>query len=404
MNIGSLFIALGFDVDDQKLKGFQDEITAVRNNLFKVTAVAAGAVFAINRFVASSVSDSVKLKNFTQQTGIAGDEVERFYNVAGRLNTELTLDSTIGMFQNLADTISLASEGMGAIGEATRLGLPNIGSMTPIEAINKLRERLDENIANLGYKRTIDLMSAIGVTPEFIETIKATDAEFARLANNPILGESMRQKILGIAKAQKELSFQWNLFKGQVTEDIAIPIIDTLNSAFPIFKQFVGGLKAIGSDLSFASEKFETFFSVLKYGALGVLAVLNPVLAVLGALGYGVYDLGKYAQGKESYTGKGMLAFLDLMKSQEGSVALDLKRTLAQQNPSSSLSSKYFDATGSRDIASYANSKNVNNNTTMNIQSSASPRDVAQEVINLMNGQYKLTQDDLNTGALPDLR
>jgi hypothetical protein len=57
-SVGDLFISLGFQVDNAKLKEFDDKLKGAEKNLVKVGAGAAAAVYGINRFLNSSVNIS----------------------------------------------------------------------------------------------------------------------------------------------------------------------------------------------------------------------------------------------------------------------------------------------------------------------------------------------------------
>lgn len=67
MNVGELFISLGFNVDNAKLTEFNDKITSAQKNLVKVGAGATAAVYGINRFLNSSVKSATEMKNFRDQ-------------------------------------------------------------------------------------------------------------------------------------------------------------------------------------------------------------------------------------------------------------------------------------------------------------------------------------------------
>ena len=42
MKLGEAFVELGFDVDDAKLKDFNDKVNSARNDMLKMAAVATG--------------------------------------------------------------------------------------------------------------------------------------------------------------------------------------------------------------------------------------------------------------------------------------------------------------------------------------------------------------------------
>lgn len=337
MKVGDFFIALGFDVDDKKLKDFKDNIAAGTKGLAAMGAAAAATVYGIKQFIASSVDSSVRLNNLAQQTGIATDEVERFYNVAGRLNTEVTLDDTINAFQQLSDVIADAKLGKGPLGEAAMLGINNIGAMEPLQVIEQLRKNFRDNVGAWGQgdeRVVINLMKAIGLGPEFIQAIKATDAEYNRLWQNPILGEAYRARLMQAAQAQKEFSFQWALLKGKLSEKVS-----------PVYNEFLTNLIAVmekafevSGKLTDAFGKLPTYIKSLgvAFGAaaVGLAAFASPWIAIATAAGVllaAINDIGKYIRGEASVTGAGVDFVSGAFESIKKRISEELAKTPEQQ-------------------------------------------------------------------------
>lgn len=303
MRIGELFVALGFDVDDKKLKDFNEEVKSGMTGLLKMAGVVSGAAFAVNAFVSGAVQQSVALKNFREETGYASDDVERFYNVIGRLNENVTLDQTVSAFRALSDTISQAKFGQGAIGQAGMLGLANLGAMTPMEVIRRLRENYARNVEQYGADRTRDLMSELGLTSEFIQSIKATNQEFDTLFNKPILGAENRNRLEEIAEAQKELSFQWQLLRGELSAEISDEIVLFLNNLIPAVIEVAKNFKALGSAISDAfnglsPEQQKMLLSAAVALGAGMAAAFAPVTTALVTILALVNEIGKAMRGE----------------------------------------------------------------------------------------------------------
>lgn len=339
MKVGDLFIALGFQVDDKKLKDFSDNIKSGTMALGAMSAAAAGTVYAINRFTANSVDSSVKLKNLADQTGTATDEVQRFYNVAGRLNTNVTLDDTISAFTQLSDVIAQAKLGQGPIGEAGMLGLNNIGNMTPLQIIKQLRENFKNNVGAWGNgdERVVqNLMKSIGLGPEFIQSIKASDEEFNRLWNNPVLNGGAQEKLVQLAEATKEFNFQWELFKGNISAKMSPAIIEFLTNLNAVLQKTDEVAGKVGDKMGAFQKKTgmndDQMRTIKNAGAveagLGLMAIPSPFFATQAAGGLliggtAINDAGRYLRGQPSTTGdliddvKGKYHFIKGMISEE---------------------------------------------------------------------------------------
>jgi len=300
MQVGELFVALGFDVDDKQLKDFNQEVKNGMTGLLKMVGVMSGAAFAVNAFVSGAVRTSVELKNFREETGYASDDVERFYNVIGRLNSNVSFEQTIGAFRALSDTISQAKFGQGAIGQAGMLGLNDIGNMNPMDVINRLRENYSRNVGLYGADRTRDLMSELGLTSEFIQAIKATNQEFNTLFNKPILGGENRKRLEDIAEAQKELAFQWQLLRGELSADISDEMIVFMENLIPVMKDTASNIIAVSDALSkFFSTLSPEAVNSIKAMAVALFIALNPMVSLFIALALAINDFGKALRGLE---------------------------------------------------------------------------------------------------------
>lgn len=397
--VGDLFIALGFQVDDKKLKDFNDNIKGGTLALTAMSGVAAGAVYAINQFTSSSVDASVKLNNLHQQTGTATEEVQRFYNVAGRLNSEVTLDDTIGAFTKLSDAIAEAKLGKGPTGEAGMLGIDNLAQQTPLNIIRQLRENFKNNVAAWGNgtdERTIQqLMQSLGIGPEFIQAIKATDEEYARLWHNPILSGDAQQKLVEMANATKEFGFQWELLKGNLSAELSPSIIEfmtNLNAVMGEASEKSGllsqNIKKFQKETGLNDDQTRTVGNAAAVTTgLGLMAIPSPFFATQAAGGViiggtAINDVGKYIRGKPSTTG-------DIINNVPGNPIERLRHTISEELMKTKeeqeedrrriLNGESLEPKGVGRIGPQSSNQGGTNN--FYISSTGDPRQVALEVI-----------------------
>lgn len=383
MKVGELFIALGFDVDDKKLKEFKDNIKDGTVALASMATTAAATVYAIKRFTQDSVDSSVKLKNFTEQTGVATEEVQRFYNVAGRKNPLVTLDDTLNAFTNLRDSIAQARLGTGPTGEAAMLGLNNFGNMTPMQAVMQLRKNFRDNVNNIGTgdERVVQQwMKAIGLGPEFLGAIKATDEEFNKLWNNPILGPEYLDRLTQLAQAQKEFGFQWDILKGKLSSAItptATEFLKNLNTVME--KTYELGGKAI-ERFDKMPESLKLLTVGLSAAALAAAALLLPfgeIVAGAALILAAINDIGNYVNGKPSVTGGVIDGSKGLYDRAKKLITDELNKT-PEQNKKEREEMLNGPAFGKVGQALGLTSMNQNN--TYHIHSNGDPREVAQQV------------------------
>lgn len=333
MKVGELFVALGFDVDDKKLKDFNSGVQSTVVTLGKMAAVAAAALFAANKFASGSAQYAVQLQNFSDQTGVATEEVQRFYNVASRLNSEVTMENVIGSFTRLSEVIAEAKMGRGPLGVAAQLGIENLGALSEMQVIETLRRNFARNTEVWGRgdeQVVIDMMKQIGIGPEYIRTIKATDEEFTRLANNAILSEEKIARLAELAAKNKELSIQFQLLKDSMAAAVAPTLITFMENLLAVAGKIPTAIQKARGEFNALPEplKLVTVGLVAAAAAAAALAApFGPIIAGVGLMLAALNDLGRYLRGESSLTGSVIDGAGDLWDKLKGSISSELAKS-----------------------------------------------------------------------------
>ncbi len=335
MKVGELFVALGFDVDNTKLKGFNDGVQSSIQMLSKMASIASATLFTVRQFD-NAVGRAVALKNFSDQTGVATDEIQRFYNVAGRLNSNITLDQVIGSFTKLSEVIADAKMGKGPFGVAAQLGIGNLGAMDEMGVVNALRANFAQNVTQWGRgdeQVVIDMMSQLGIGPELIRTIKATDEEFKELWNNPILSEENITRLSKVSAAKKELSYQFQVMRDTLAAEISPSAIEffknlsTVMEKIPaIFQKVRGEFDALGTPL----KAITTGLAAAGAAAVALAAPFGGIILGVGLLLAALNDLGRYFRGESSLTGEGIQGAMNMFDKIKGTISAELAKTPEQ--------------------------------------------------------------------------
>lgn len=400
MNIGSLFMTLGFNVDDKKAKEFKDGIVSLRNELFKVSGIAAGAAYAVNRFVSGSAREAVSMKNLADQTGLATDEMQRFYKAASAVNSEITFDNAIGTLRQLEDTIAQINFGEGPIGSAAFLGVRINQDTDSMDVIRQLRENLQKNIINLGDVRTIQEMSALGIGREYLQFLRLSNEELEKLNSLPIVSDENLQKLNEYAKATKELANEWRVFKADLAADIGMPFIETIGDMIDRLRIYIAEFKAVTAPESLR-EEMPNLSQIQEKGITetlkedGVLTALKsyPEAFMVAVKGLKQYITG-YNQREEIISGK-----------ERGNILIDeipiFTKNSTTSNYQEILNNPYRFSENEKVIYN----KNTTNNNTFNTQSMANPEEVARMVVEgLSELEAKSDLDNFPRGAIPELR
>jgi len=98
MKLGELFMTLGFDVDDKKLKEFDASVKSVAGSMAKTVAVVTGALYAIDRFTAGTIRNATAMASFNNQTGLSTKELMRWQSAAQLSNLNISAIDVLSSF------------------------------------------------------------------------------------------------------------------------------------------------------------------------------------------------------------------------------------------------------------------------------------------------------------------
>lgn len=297
MKIGELFVALGFDVDDNKLQGFNDGIKDARNSLLKLSAVTAGTLAAVNAFILNSSQAATGLRNFQEETGHSMRGLQEWQQAVIRTNPAASIDTVTSSYRALAQSIADVTMGKGG-GEFAMLGLPDVRNMDVSEVLERLRANFSKNVQEWGYKQTIDLMNQVGFDPAMVTTLKLTREEFERLIDGKILSREKIDRLHEYNVAWSQFMADWKLFMSEVAGENAPAVLDFLKKIIPVIKKVgsevsetVKAYKSLWDSFSPATQK-----AILAFAA-AIVVGLNPMLAVFAGLAWAIWEVGRALRG-----------------------------------------------------------------------------------------------------------
>ena len=135
MNVGELFVSLGFDVDDSSLKDFNAKIVEGRNEILEMSAAATAAVYALDALFAGSAKNAMEIKNFKDQLGYSGEELQKWQTVIHETNPSVGLEEAYRGYYKLGELLRDIRQGKGNPGALEMLGVTYDSSMTPEKAL-----------------------------------------------------------------------------------------------------------------------------------------------------------------------------------------------------------------------------------------------------------------------------
>lgn len=393
MNIGELFLKLGFDVDDEKLKGFNNQVINVKNELFGVQEYALAATYGIAKFVESSVQGVADLKSFTDQTGLSADALQDWQNVAVQINRNLSPESVAAGFKTLAQNLNnIKNFGVGYNKAYQILGIdPNVDDA--IGAIKKARSKI---LAGMEPATATNLLGQIGLGPEWTSLLKVAPDRFEALAKGLRLTTEQKDNLDLLGQTIGRTTQEIINFKDQIAAKFSPQIIigiEELNHEFH-------DLMRTMNDLNKLMDYIGKWTYLLEGLAVTFTAVAYPITlatAAIALLVKSMIELDKFFHGEHSSIDdiNNFFDKIGLGKAVAGATKLFMPNSpdnfVRKMND---LNNKYGQGSGGQTAAPAGSSLNVHN--VFNIHSTADAKDLGNSVAN----QVKMTIPQQNTGPV----
>jgi len=329
-SIGELFINLGVKGDTKKLDEFKASVTKLRSNLIAVGAAFTGAVVGLNTLVNSSLKGVVNLQNLSNQTGLAVENLQKLQQVGQLSNLALSADQIAQSMGNLQKNINdITVFGSGNLTPFSQLGVDPMQSKTAFEVL----ERVRENIKGLNAATATNLISQIGLSPEFINILRLSREEFDKLSNNMFLSGKQRKDIDNLGTSIKGLQLRFIALKDQAVAKLApeldklvnqffkwvddngdniIQLISGIGKSFAVFTKAVSGAFGLVSGFINKISGLENGITILTAAMAGLLLTFRPFLLGLGAIVLLLEDFAVFSAGGESLIGDLVNAFKEI--------------------------------------------------------------------------------------------
>ena len=319
MKLAEFFVQLGVKADNQALKNFSGGVKTLRRELIGVQVAFAGAVVGLDRFVNGSLKGVVALKNLNKQTGLSIRELQKWQQAGQLSNLSLSADQIAQSIGNLEQSLAAIRMGQGNIAPFQLLGIDVVGQ-NAFGVLEQLRER----IKGLDAGTATNLVSQLGLTPDFINILKLSRKEFQELSENTFLSKKQQNDIDKLGTTITMLKLRFKALKDQAVAKIA-PELEALvknffkwlkdngnkviNTISTLARAFSGFVQAIGRAVGLMAEFVQNAFGVengLKSIAIAVgllTASFAPFLTGLLLFVALLDDIRVWQQGGESLFG-----------------------------------------------------------------------------------------------------
>ncbi|MCK5375420.1 MAG: hypothetical protein KAJ40_09050 [Alphaproteobacteria bacterium] len=301
MNIGEVFLKLGFDVDETTIKGFADKISNLQKDMLKLSGVAAGALFGLESFTRGSIDTATALENLRDATGENVEAVQRWMSAGHLANIALSYDAVRGSIEGVNSALQRAV----AFGENRNIfGKMDIAPMGAGGRAKVGTDFLQEILENWGvissrYKEfggtqgLLNDLQALGIDRGMLQVLSGGQTQFGIDASKYAVVASDIEKNKKLGQDIENLTIKIKSLKDAIVADWAEPIGKALDQVVPEFNKIALGFASINS----------TVKSTAGVIAAGLTLAFSPLFAAataVGLIGIGLQNLGIMEQkGRE---------------------------------------------------------------------------------------------------------
>jgi len=231
MQIGSLFMALGFDVDDKKLDQFTGKVKGLRGGLVGLAGVAAAGVGALSTMAITGSKYGQTLSNISQQSLQTTDDLQKFANVASGTNPFLSWEEGLAVANAMASNLVDMEWSQGAIGSLTMMNIGRESMDSVMSLLEALRGAWRDDSLGLTQGRKIKMFTEAGLPKSFINMITAEEGRYQELLSRDLLSQSDIDAYLELSEAMEGATAQAGLLSkelGAWSSDFLTPIFDSL--------------------------------------------------------------------------------------------------------------------------------------------------------------------------------
>lgn len=274
MKIGELFVQLGIKADTAKLVQFTEGLGGTVLKAAALVTALAGVSLAFKDVLQDAMNTSMALQQFEAQTGMSGQQLQRWQMMAERSGTSAdAVTSSVEALQRAMTEIRL---GGGNVKPFQMLGIDV--NQSPFAALEQVRSRIkgmDRGMAN-------NLVSQLGINPEMIRLLTMTNAQLRAMnGDDLIISDRNRKKFaetkVELIKLRQELTY--------FAQNFIASLIPTGKEFTAIILQWKDALKALG------------------VVAIAVAAAFMPITAAIIGLILILQDLDTYTRGGDSVFG-----------------------------------------------------------------------------------------------------
>lgn len=302
MNIGELFVSLGFKADTSKLDKMKEGMESAGKKALALKIAVVATVVAVEQLVAASMHSAESLHNFSLQTGLSIQQLQKWSYIAEQ--SGIAGDSVVQAVQGIQQAQASIKLGGGNLRPFQLLGI------SPYEDPFKVMEQLKNKIKGMDPAIATNILSELGVGQEFLSVLRGGNVEFTKLNKQFTMTKKETDNLVKLNQAWKDLWFSLKGVRDRLTAINFKPFLDFVravkNSVLLVFE-----LSMKFFDLYNSSKRLQGIFIIL--GAIMLIA-FAPVTAIIIAIILILDDLWTGLHGGDSVT-RDILKWWDRFKA-----------------------------------------------------------------------------------------
>lgn len=230
--IGELFVKLGFDVDDGKLRQFQNGVDDTFRGLLKFAGVltgAAGITWGLREMGHTATQTAVSLRDLRTEFGISEEQAGRFAAQWKNVNPTQSLEQGYGVMAALAQYRVQMLQGGGQ--EFGFFG-GSLAQTTPEQMMQQLRRGYGLALAQAHGNTAMvtKWIQDITGSPGAVNWIRAQQSQLDNAAKLWQIQEKQNQTVVNAAAAVSNLGTAWQNFYTKIIADIAPQFTNQMNT------------------------------------------------------------------------------------------------------------------------------------------------------------------------------
>lgn len=217
MQIGSLFMALGFDVDDKKLNDFTGKVSGLKGAMTGLAGVAAAGVSALSAMTLQTVNMGSNLSNVSLLTQQATDDIQRLSSVMQGANPFVDAQQSLNAIMNVYQTMVDMEWGEGATGQLAMIGFDIENARgSVVDFFNEARRVWNTEMEGISQGRKIKIFQAAGISSEIINAIDLSQDRFNELWDRGIVSSKAIDDLKAINIELKDISYEYGVLSKRI--------------------------------------------------------------------------------------------------------------------------------------------------------------------------------------------